>query len=108
MGRREAFKTVGWRLPYWIGRPSSLFIDPARGRRFILSLMAGARRLAKRVHWRGTLALSALLVSFRGTLGPADLLAMLSARLVAKVVVRLHRVRGALTCEDRKQKLCPR
>jgi len=100
MGRREADKTVRWRLLYRLGRRSSLFIDPARGRRFILSLMAGARRLAKRVHWRGKLALSALLVSFRGTLGPADLLVMLSARLVAKAAMRLHCVRAALHLGD--------
>ena len=74
-------KTVRRRLPDWIDRRSAWRAAAAS----VSRRWAAARLLAKRAHWRWRLTLPALLVSFRGTLGPGELLLLLAARAAARV-----------------------
>src|SRR5262249_39350550 len=89
-GRRKTTNTVRRRLPCRIGcRSARRAVAGSVTRGWV-----AARLLAKRAHWRWKPELLALLVSFRGTLGPGDLLVLLAVRAAAEVHSFVQGVRG--------------
>jgi hypothetical protein len=90
MGRRKTIKKVRPKLAGWIDCRSAWRTAAASVSRG----WAAARLLAKRAHWRWRLMLPALIVSFRGTLGPGDLLLLLAARAAARAHSLFREIRS--------------